>query len=296
MRWSSFLLLLPVLFWGISYIAIKVVLTELEPVEMIAVRFLLATPVLYVILRLKGLSPIPRAMRGKLVIAAGVVFLHFWVMATGMKETSASNTAWILTTAPIFIALLSWVYLKEPFTNRQWVGLLLACSGVVFLTYNGNIANLQWINSRGDIIVLGSCVTWAFYTVGMREITTKVDPLIATFCMTGIAGLVFVPYTLLTSGYEKFISLKAMTLLSLIFLAVFCLAIAFWLWSEGLARATAAEVGVWLYVEPLITVLGAWVLLGEPITLWLALGAALISLGVYVAEKYGRLLLQEHDA
>jgi len=296
MRWSSFLLLLPVLFWGISYIAIKVVLTELEPVEMIAVRFLLAAPVLFIILKLKGLNPLPRAMHGKLFIAAGVVFLHFWVMATGMKETSASNTAWILTTAPIFIALLSWVYLKEPFTGQQWVGLLLAAGGVLFLTYNGDMANLQWIHSRGDIIVLGSCVTWAFYTVGMREITTKVDPLVATFCMTGIAGLVFVPYTLLTSGYEKFISLKAMTFLSLVFLAVFCLAIAFWLWSEGLARATAAEVGVWLYIEPLITVLGAWILLGEPITLWLALGAALISLGVYVAEKYGRLLLQEHDA
>jgi len=295
MRWTSLLLLLPVIFWGLSYIAIKVVLEELAPVEMIAVRFLLATPVLFIILKLKGLNPIPPAMRGKLVITAGIVFLHFWVMATGMKETSASNTAWILTTAPIFIALLSWVYLKEPFTGAQWGGLLLAGSGVLFLTYNGDPANLQWINSRGDLIVLGSCVTWAFYTVAIREITTRVNPLVATFAMTGIAGFVFVPYTLVVSGYEKFLSLKPVTLLSLVFLGVFCLALAFWLWSEGLARATAAEVGVWLYVEPLITVVGAWLLLQERVTLWLALGAVLISLGVYVAEKYGKLRLQEHD-
>jgi drug/metabolite transporter (DMT)-like permease len=295
MRWSSFLLLLPVVFWGVSYIAIKVVLTELEPVEMISVRFLLAVPVLYVIIRKKGLSPWPVAMYGKLIIAAGVIFLHFWVMATGMKETSASNTAWILTTAPIFIALLSWMYLKEAFNASQWLGVLLAAGGVVFLTYNGDMANLRWINSRGDIIVLGSCVTWAFYTVGTREITTKVHPLVATFWMTGVAGLVFVPYTLCTSGYEKFLSLQPVTLVSLVFLGVFCLAIAFWLWSEGLARATAAEVGVWLYVEPLITVAAAGILLSEPVTLWLAIGAALISLGVYVAEKYGRLRLQEHD-
>lgn len=295
MRWSLFLLLLPVMFWGVSYIAIKVVLRELEPVEMIAVRFLLATPVLYLIIRIKRLSAVPRAMHSKLVIAAGVVFLHFWVMATGMKETSASNTAWILTTAPIFIALLSWIYLKEPFTGSQWLGLLLAAGGVLFLTYNGELSNLQWINSRGDIIVLGSCVTWAFYTVGVREITTKVNPLVATFWMTGIAGLVFVPYTLITTGYQKFLNLETVTLISLIFLGVFCLALAFWLWSEGLARATAAEVGVWLYVEPLITVVAAWILLKESLTLWLALGAVLITLGVYVAEKYGRLRLQEHD-
>ena len=295
MRWSSVLLLLPVMFWGVSYIAIKVVLRELEPVEMIAVRFLLATPVRFVIIKLKRLSPWPKAMPGKLVIAAGVVFLHFWVMATGMKETSASNTAWILTTAPIFIALLSWAYLKEPFTGRQWLGLLLAASGVLFLTYNGDPANLQWIHSRGDVIVLGSCVTWAFYTVGVREITTRVHPLVATFCMTGIAGLVFVPYTLLSSGYERFLHLQPVTVISLVFLGIFCLAIAFWLWSEGLARAKAAEVGIWLYVEPLVTVVAAAVLIHEPITLWLALGAVLISAGVYVAERFGRLRLTEHD-
>lgn len=288
MTFRSLLLLLPVTFWGISYIAIKVVLRELEPVEMISVRFLLAAPTLYLILRRKGLRPWPVPMKGKLLLASFVVFLHFWVMATGMKETSASNTAWILTTAPIFIALLSWVYLREGFNPSQWIGLLLACGGVLFLTYNGDFSNLKWINSRGDVIVLGSCVTWAFYTVGTREITAKVHPLVATFWMTGIAGLVFVPYTLYSSGWSKFTALSTNTYVSLVFLGVFCLAIAFWLWSEGLSRQTAAEVGVYLYIEPLITVLAAWALIAETPTVWLAVGALLISAGVYVAERFGR--------
>lgn len=288
MRWNSFLLLLPVLFWGISYIAIKIVLEELEPVEMISIRFLLAAPMLFLIIRAKGLRVWPVAMKGKLVFASFIVFLHFWVMATGMKETSASNTAWILTTAPIFIALLSWTYLKEAFTGVQWLGLILACGGVFALVYNGDLANLGWINSRGDLIVLGSCVTWAFYTVGTRELMTKVHPLVATFWMTVVAGLVFIPYTAATSGLDKFLILRTETVISLFFLGVFCLAVAFWLWSEGLARQTAAEVGVYLYVEPLFTVIGAWFILGEMITWWLVLGAVLISLGVYVSEKLGK--------
>jgi drug/metabolite transporter (DMT)-like permease len=295
MNRSSLYLLISVVFWGISYIAIKVVLTELEPVEMISVRFLLAAPTLYLIIRFKKLPLWPRAMHGKLVIAAFVVFLHFWVMATGMKETSASNTAWILTTAPIFVALLSWAYLKEAFSAAQWGGLAIACLGVFGLVYNGDLSNLGWINSRGDVIVLGSCVTWAFYMVGTREITAKVNPLVATFWMVSIAGLVFVPYTLVTSGWRKFLVLQTDTTISLVFLGVFCLAIAFWLWSEGLARQNAAEVGVWLYVEPLITMIGAWVLLGERVTLWLLVGALLISIGVYVSERFGRLRLDEHD-
>jgi len=293
---SSIFLLLPVIFWGVSYIAIKVVLRELEPVEMISARFLLAAPALYLIIRLKGLSIWPVPMKGRLFIAALVVFLHFWVMAVGMQETTASNTAWILSTAPIFIAILSWLYLKEPFTSPQWLGLFLACGGVLFLTYNGDPTNLSWLNSRGDLIVLGSCVTWAFYTIGIREITARVNPLVATFWLTTIAGLIFVPYTLITSGPGKFASLQSNTVISLLFLGIFCLAAAFWLWSEGLARQTAAEVGIWLYFEPLITVLAAWVLIDESPTIWLGLGAILITIGVYIAEKYGQLKPAEHNA
>lgn len=295
MRWSSLFLLLPVLFWGISYIAIKVVLKELEPVEMISVRFLLAAPTLYIILKFKKLRLWPVPMKGKLVFASFMVFLHFWVMATGMKETSASNTAWILTTAPIFIALLSWAYLNEKFNLSQWLGLFVAVAGVFALVYNGRPENLGWIHTRGDIIVVGSCVTWAIYTVGTRELTARINPLVATFWMTGLAGLVFVPWTLVMSGYQKFLNLDNTTVISLVFLGVFCLAIAFWLWSEGLSRLTAAEVGVYLYVEPLITMIGAWILLGEAITIWLIIGAILISIGVYVSERRSKMKLQEHD-
>jgi drug/metabolite transporter (DMT)-like permease len=145
------------------------------------------------------------------------------------------------------------------------------------------------------VIVLCSCVTWAIYTVGTRDITSAVNPLVATFWMTTIAGLVFVPYTLITTGYEKFLKLQTNTTISLIFLGVFCLAIAFWLWSQGLSEQTAAEVGVYLYVEPLITMIGAWVLLAESLTIWLILGAIMISIGVYVSEKFGKVRMVEHD-
>ncbi len=262
---------------------------------MISVRFLLAAPTLYLIIKIKGLRPWPVPGFSKLVMAAGLIVVHFWVMAVGMKETTASNTSRILATAPIFIAVLSWLWLKEPFTSKQWLGLFVACAGVLFLMYNGNISNVEWINSRGDVIVLGSCVTWAIYTVGARNITRKVNALVATFWSCTIAGLVFIPYTLATSGIQRFINLQTDTYIALIFLGVFCLALAFWLWSEGLARQSAAEVGVYLYFEPLITVVGAWFLLGEKITIWLAVGAVLITAGVYVAEKYGKVVPVEHD-
>ena len=295
MRLSSLFLLLPVFFWGISYIAIKVVLRELEPVEMISARFLLAAPTLLIIIKAKGLRIWPVDKKGPLFLASFLVFLHFWVMATGMKETSASNTAWILTTAPIFVAALAWFYLKEPFSKHHWTGFIVATLGVVVLTANGSFENLAWINSRGDVIVLGSCVTWGFYTVATRAITKKVHPLVATFWMTLVAGLVFVPYTLATSGVGVYLSMQPITGLSLVFLGVLCLAVSFWLWAEGLARYTAADVGAYLYIEPLFTMVAAWLLINESITVWILAGAALITFGVYISERKAKVKLTEHD-
>ncbi|MFH1686419.1 MAG: DMT family transporter [bacterium] len=284
----SLYLLLAVMFWGLSFIAIKYALRELDPVPMIAARFLLAGPVLYLIIRAKGLRIRTVEKRGKLVLASLVVFFHFWIMATGLKEVSASHTAWILSTAPVFITLLAWLWLKERFASVKWLGVALAIAGVVVMTANGTLENLGWINSRGDLIVLSSCVTWAVHTVITRDLTTRIDPLVATFWMTGIAGLIFVPLTLVTDGPSIWTDLDLWTWLSLIFLGVFCLAIAFWLWAEGLAKQTAARVGVYLYIEPLFAMFFAWLLLGEAITLWLILGAGMITAGVYVTERFGR--------
>ncbi len=296
MNRATLYLLIPVIFWGLSYIAIKIVLGELEPVEMISIRFLLAVPALLGILLYKKIDIFPLKNYFEILVGALLIFVHFWVMAVGMQETTASNTAWILTTAPIFIAILGWFVLKEKFTLWQSIGLMVAAFGVIVLTANGSFENLKWLNSRGDYIVLGSCVTWAIYTIWIRKIRTVANPLHTTFWMTTFAGLIFVPYTFLTSDISKFMTLQTDTIVSLVFLGVFCLAIAFWLWSEGLARQSASEVGIYLYVEPLITMVGAWVILSEQITIWLLLGACFITVGVFIAEKRGKTKLTEHDA
>lgn len=295
MRRTSLFLLIPVIFWGLSYIAIKIVLDELHPVEMISLRFLLASPTLLSVLLIKKIKIFPIKNMFELLIGAFLIFIHFWVMAVGMIETTASNTAWILTTAPIFIAILGWFVLKEKFSLWQSIGLLIAAIGVIVLTANGSLENLKWINSRGDFIVLGSCVTWALYTIWIRKIHRMAHPLLMTFWMTTFAGIIFVPYTFLTSDMSRFISLQLDTVISIIFLGVFCLAIAFWLWSEGLAKQNASEVGIYLYIEPLITMLGAWIILSERITIWLVLGAVLITIGVLISEKYGHVEIVEHE-
>jgi len=285
----SIYLLIAVLFWGFSYIAIKVSLEYLTPVELIAARFVLGGATLLVILKAKGRSLRFRAGIKPLILSAVVLFFHFWVMATGMMTTTATNTAWILTTAPIFIAVASYFYLREPFGRAQTAGLGLATAGVIVLVSRGDLGSLDWISSTGDWIVLGSCVTWAIYTIVTRKVTRTVEPLVATFWMVALAGGVIVPYSLLTGGYAMYLEMPPKGVAAVVFLGMGCLAISFWAWSEGLARKTAGQVGIYLYLEPLFTMVGAAVLLNEKITFWVILGAVLIVAAVYISESPRRL-------
>lgn len=290
----SIYLLIAVLFWGFSYIAIKVSLLYLTPVELIAARFVLGGLTLFVIIKMKGLSLGFKGQFKILLLSGAILFMHFWVMATGMITTTATNTAWILTTAPIFIAILSFIVLREPFGIYQILGIILATIGVIFLVSKGDFSSLDWISSTGDWIVLGSCVTWAFYTIVTRKVTKAVNPLVATFWMIAIAGAVIVPYSLLLNGASVY-AMPSNGIIAVIFLGVGCLAGSFWSWSEGLSRKPAAEVGLYLYFEPLFTMTGAAILLKEPITIWIILGALFIVAAVYISEKFGRTQIVRHD-
>jgi drug/metabolite transporter (DMT)-like permease len=280
----SIFLLIAVLLWGFSYIAIKVSLFYLTPIEMIAARMVLGSVTLFVVLKIKRMPLGFKGNKKDLFISAFFIVLHFWVMATGMLSTTATNTAWILTTAPIFISLLSFVILKEKIFKKHIIGILLAIIGVIMLVSKGNLSSLDWISSTGDWLVLGSCVTWALYTIAARNVTKVTHPLIATFWAITIAGIVIVPYSLIINGTSAY-SMPADGIVAILFLGIGCLAIAFWCWSEGLARKPAGEVGIYLYLEPLFTMIGATILIHERITVWIILGALFIVAAVYVSER-----------
>ena len=253
----SIFLLFAVLFWGFSYIAIKISLNYLSPVELIAVRFVLGAATLLAIIIFKR---IPLGFKGTLkylILGGAIIFVHFWIMATGMLSTTATNTAWILTTAPIFIAILSFFVLKEKFGKYQIAGTVLATMGVISLVSNGNLGSLDWISSVGDWIILASCITWAIYTIVAGKVSKRLNPLVATFWMIALAGLVIVPLSLFRSGIDAYKTMATDGIIAVIFLGIGCLALSFWFWSEGLSRRPAGEVGIYLYLEPLFTMLGA---------------------------------------
>ncbi len=282
---ATLAILAAVVLWGGSYVSIKAVLAQVTPLDLVAVRLLLAVPTLAILLKFSRQKLIPRQGWILMGITAVVLFFHFFIMSEGMKETTASHSAWILTVAPLVTVLLAWLWLREQPTWRHWVGMLIASAGVILLDNTPAVLSSGTVTSKGNLLVLATCGTWAVYTILMKRLTTFVSPLIGTFWITSIAAVIFVPVALSQGMISHTEGWSVGVLWHLVYLGVGCLALAFWFWSEGLRLYSTAESSVYLYIEPLITVFFAWMLLGEHPTGWLWIGAMAIAIGVHLAES-----------
>ncbi|MEW5922579.1 MAG: DMT family transporter [Candidatus Zixiibacteriota bacterium] len=282
----NFLLLLAVIFWGLSFVGTKMALVYLTPVEIIAVRMFLGLPVLMLATKLRRVSfNFARGDYIIILISSLLIGTHFLIQAVGLIYTTATNTAWLIATIPVFIALLSYIFLGEKLSPMKLAGIAAATAGVFLLISNGHFNSIGWIDSVGDWIILASCVTWSVYTIITRNITRRVSPLAVSLGILLLPAVALVLYTLAVTPVGKFMHLPWHIILILIFLAVFCLGLAHWLWLEGLSRKGAADVGVFIYLEPLVTTIAAIPILGEKITIFIIIGALLIISGVYMVQK-----------
>jgi drug/metabolite transporter (DMT)-like permease len=206
---------------------------------------------------------------------------HFVLQLTGLRQTTAINTGWIIAFTPLTLAVLSWIVLRE----RIGRGIAIATLGIVLLVSRGDPAELGWMRNVGDWMILVSTFTWALYTVTTRNVVTRRDPLVVTAGISLAAAIcIVVPFI---SGFdgERILSLSGRGLASLLYLAVAGSVLGQWFWQAGVAKLGAARAGLYLYLEPIATLMLAVPMLGEPFGLWVGIGGALVLAGVYLGQR-----------
>ena len=280
------LLLAAVVIWGWTFVATKVLVAELGPVEILGLRLAIGLPFLGAILLVKR-APL-RFARADLrpLLAGGAVFaLHFLVQIAGLQTTTASNTGWIISVSPLALAVLSFVFLRERIGWGGVAGIAVATAGVVLLVSRGSVADLDWLRSTGDWLVLASAFTWALYTVSTRDLVRRRHPLAVTFGILLVAAALTAVLFALTADLARVRALSPHGLAALLYLAIPGMALGQWFWQEGVARLGASRAGLYLYLEPLATLTLAVPLLGEPFGPFLALGGGLVLAGVALGQR-----------
>ncbi|MCP4704435.1 MAG: DMT family transporter [candidate division Zixibacteria bacterium] len=282
----NILLLLSVIFWGLSFIGTKMALEYLTPSEIISVRFLLGLSVLLFVKKVRKAKFNFKRSDLLIIISVSLLFgFHVTLQAFGLIHTSATNTAWLIATVPVFIAIGSRIVLKENLNKRKIIGILIATLGVMLLISKGHLDNLNWLQSVGDWIILFTCVTWTVYTIIIKKLTKSYNPLSVMVAILLIPAICLIIYTLITTPISKFVTLPNHIVFILMGLGVICAGLAQWVWLEGVNRKGAIKAGVYIYFEPVVTTLAAIPILGERLNVAGFIGAGLILTGVYLVER-----------
>ena len=280
------LLLAAVVIWGWTFVATKILVAEIGPVEIFALRLAIGLPFLGGVLLVRR---VPLRFTGEdirpLVLGGALFTLHFMVQVAGLLSTTATNTGWIISVSPLVLAVLSFFFLGERIGWRGVAGIAIATMGILLLISRGNVTDLRWMRSTGDWLVLASAHTWAFYAVATRDLVRRRSPLAATFAILSVAA-VFTALLFAAVGDAASIrGLSPRGTVALLYLAIPGLALGQWFWQEGVAKLGASRAGLYLYLEPLATVALAVPLLGEPFGPIAALGGALVLAGVFVGQR-----------
>jgi len=277
--------------WGSTFVFTKMLLLAgLSPAQIFTLRFIIA----YVLLM--GYSLSKRSFRlfsdnwrdELLMLVLGITggSVYFLAENAAMLFTTATNTSLIVCSCPLFAILLFAVVYRhsEHISKVQALGSVLACMGMAVVVLNGHF--VLHLSPLGDLLAFAACLCWAVYSLLMKPATEKYSTLFITRKVFFYGLLTIIPYYLIVPGFPSLdVLLRSDVLWNLLFLGVVASMICYVAWNWVISRLGAVVATNWVYFNPITTILFAWWLLHEQITIWFLLGTVFILVGMYLADK-----------
>lgn len=265
--------------WGSLYVVGKLVLGKVPVITVLFLRYLIAGITLFFVLGKSKTKKIEH-QDYKYIFLIGFVgyFLSIGLQFMGIKLSSASVASLVNSMNPITITVFAAIILKEKFTIRKIVCVILAIIGV-YIIIGGISGNRQVL---GIIFSILSVISWSFVSVIVRRITQKYSAIqITAYCMfvAAVCTLPFSGYELITEHSAQF---DSNIILLLLYMGVVCTALANVLWNKSLSMIEAGTCSLFYPIQPMVSVLFGCMFLGENIDIRFVLGAILIIGGVLV--------------
>jgi drug/metabolite transporter (DMT)-like permease len=280
--------------WGVYFPLAKIVLQKLSPEVFLILRLGIGAAVLSALCVAAKLRVAIARRDLWIILGAGCVGIiaHQLIQVNSLRLTSATNTGWILTLIPPVTGVLGWIFLRERVSLRQVMGLVIAVAGVLLLATKGHPGQLSLVRHWGDILALGSVLTWSLYTVMTKLRLTSYTPLLISTLHMTLGFLFFLGIGAGRLGGEM-ARLGGNDWLLIILIGVVPSGLAYYWWTAGLKRLSAMNTSMFLFLEAIVaSAAGHW-LLSEEFTALMAGYAVVIIIGVYIAQNGpnpGRLL------
>jgi drug/metabolite transporter (DMT)-like permease len=284
------------LFWGFTFNAAHLTVSELPPMTTASLRFGIAALCMIVILLTASknrVSALTKNFRAFLAMAvAGVVGFNTFFFF-GMQYTSPANGALIMATNPLVAALIARIFLGEPISKDHKLGTSISFTGVVALIMLGSKGALEHING-GDLLIIGGNVSMALYGIINKRFVKDSTPLTTT-AITTIMGAVilFALAEWLEPGAMTF-RLSTTVWAALLFMGICGSVLAYIFWNRGFREIGVADTSLFFHLVPVFAVLGSFIL-GQSVT-WMQIFAGVVVItGVMISSGALKKLLGKNN-
>jgi drug/metabolite transporter (DMT)-like permease len=281
---TYFGLLLAVLFWGFSFVATKIALDTIPVFTLIFGRFFLGS-IFFGLLLFKTGFPKFTAADHRLVLFTALFEpgLYFIFETKGLQYTSAPKASLIIATIPLVVLVLATFLLKEKIRRASVIGIFISLCGIWFLITG--VADFSWDFKGaliGDLLIFGAVLSASVYIICAHHLGKKYSSREITSMQT-LYGTVFFIFPFFWEFPKvEWSMVSGHSVAALLYLTIFATVAAYWLYNHALTKIPAARAAVFINGIPLVTAAGAWILLGETLTLAQAFGGVLVLIAVLI--------------
>ena len=279
------------LMWTFNYILGKIALDHIDPLSLAAFRFESAALAMLALYFFAGgqRTSVRRGDFWRIVMLAffGVI-VNQGGFTVGLNFTSSDHSAVIAAMAPVMVLLLACAMRLEKLTWGKALGMAISFTGIVALeTERGAGSHSPYLT--GDVITLVSTVGYASYAVYAKKISRRYDPISMNTYLLVIAAIIVLPVAIRQAVTVNLRGIGWVGWSGVLYMAIFSSVAAYTIFYWALRHMEASRVAVVSYFQLIAVILFAVPILGDLPTRHLLAGAALVLLGVYLAERTGKL-------
>lgn len=286
---SNILAVVLMILWGMSYLSIKIVVTEIEPTLSAFYRFVISSTILFVVMKLK--YPEEKILKeDRFRMALGGIFgvaLYFLFENYSVYFTSASNVAILISSIPVFTLISQRIVFKERMTATKIIGATLSVIGIIVVVTAKEKVSLFSKGTFGDLMALGAAICWVIYNIITSKYKGKYKSITITTYQS-LWGCLFLSPSLFFSQLKV---PSGKVIINLLFLAVFCSCIAYVLYIYCLEKLGATIITTYINLQPIISLVSAWLILKESINITQIIGSSIIIIGVFfvsIGDKFNK--------
>ena len=279
------------LLWAFATIGARYVREDVPPMGLsfwrTGLAFLILLP--FVAGRLRAEAAIIRR-HWKILFALGALLIVGGnaMLFLALQYTIAINAAVLNSTEPVVIIMVAWLLFRDPVGWRQVAGIGMSLIGVLVLIGRGDMDALADLDfNRGDLIVIGAYISWAFYAVLLRRAPRELDPLVQLALILGFGTLALLPIYLVEEFAYRPTYFTWTTLISIVVLALVSSLLGLFMWNRAVTALGPGRAGIYIYLIPAYTIVLAILLLGEALEDFHIAGIALIATGIVLSGRKG---------